>query len=71
MSLCNCVSQTIVMLDSLVIFPLFQSGSTPNDGRALQSSTDLRIRVDGNLVDAGGGSGGLPRPMTSSHASFS
>ena len=30
-----------------VIFPLFQSGSTPNHGRALQSSADLRPQVDG------------------------
>ena len=52
-------SQTRVMLDSLVILSLFQSGSTPNHGRALQSLTDLRLPLDGNLDDAGGGSGGL------------
>ena len=69
MSLCIRVSQTYVMLDSLVIFPLFQSGSTPNHGRALQSLTDLRLPLDGNLDDAGGGSGGLLRPTTSGHAS--
>ena len=40
-------SQSCVMLDALVIFPLFQSGSTPHDGRDLQSSVDLRLQVDG------------------------
>ena len=35
----------------------------PNHGRALQSSADLRLPVDGNLDDAGGGSGGLLRPI--------
>ena len=35
----------------------------PNHGRALQSWVDLRLPVDGNLDDAGGGSGGLLRPI--------
>ena len=39
---------------ALVIFPSFQSGlHPPNHGRALQSSADLRLPVDGNLDDAG------------------
>ena len=46
-TLLYCASQSCVMLDALVIFLPFQSGSTPNHGRVLQNSGDLRIQVDG------------------------